>query len=466
MTAFDSRDLIPLFIYLFLLLYLGFKSRRKNADQEEFLLSGRSLSIPAFVATLVTTWYGGILGVGEFVYTYGVAAWFVLGLPYYFFAFLFALFLAPKIRRSGTYSIPDMLYQTYGKKSAVLGSLFLIVMTSPAPYILMIGILLQQILGLNFIVSVITGTVFSILYVFWGGFRSVVQTDKLQFLFMFGGFVFLLFFLLQSPVSFLQLPDKLDTLHKSISGGLSVQQLIVWVLIASWTFIDPGFHQRCAAARSPQVARKGILISIVFWFIFDMLTLISGLYAFVLLPGITPLMAYPELAGHILPPVLRGLFFTGLLAIIMSTIDSYTFLSAMTISRDFLGKISARISIDDQDNRLVKTGLLITAIIAILLIIYIPSVIELWYNLGNLFIPPLLLPLIAAYIPAMRISGKSTFIIMILSFIMSFSSFIIGRISINQNIAEHPFGLEPFFPGMLISILGYALIIFFNKIKP
>ena len=31
----------------------------------DYLLAGRRVTLPAFVATLVTTWYGGILGIGE-----------------------------------------------------------------------------------------------------------------------------------------------------------------------------------------------------------------------------------------------------------------------------------------------------------------------------------------------------------------------------------------------------------------
>ena len=45
-------------------------------------------------------------------------------------------------------------------------------------------------------------------------------------------------------------------------GGNSLQYLLVWFFIASWTFIDPGFYQRCSAAKNPDTAKKGILFSI------------------------------------------------------------------------------------------------------------------------------------------------------------------------------------------------------------
>ena len=447
-------QMLPFVLYLVLLLFLGFKARRKNAGQEEYLLSNRSLSIPAFTATLVTTWYGGILGIGEFVYNSGISVWIVFGLPYYIFAFLFAVFWAPKIRKANNFSIPDMLYQSYNKKAGMVGSFFLLLMTSPAPYILMLAVLLQQIFQLSFWVSVLLGTFFSAVYVFWGGFRSVVQTDKLQFLLMFGGFIMLFVFLLQSPISLSQLPEHLDGAHKSLSGGLPWQQIVVWFLIASWTFIDPGFHQRCAAAKSPQTARKGIFISIGFWFIFDMLTMVTGLYAFVLFPQIDPLTIYPELARHFLPPVLQGLFLTGLLAVIMSSIDSFSFLSAITFGRDLIWRRQQNADV----NYWVRVGLVLTALFSVLFIFLVPSVIKMWYNLGSLFIPPLLLPLTAAYFPKFKLNARSAFYMMISSFTISLSWLLWGLFHKQAGYPVYPLGLEPFFPGLLWSGFLYGIM--------
>ncbi|MGD9899059.1 MAG: sodium:solute symporter [Calditrichaceae bacterium] len=463
MNEINTAVLIPVIIYILFLLYIGFKSYRRNADPDEFLLSSRSLSIPAFVATLVTTWYGGILGVGEFVYSFGISALLVFGLPYYIFAGLFAFFLAPKIRRANNYSIPDMLYNTYNRPAGILGSLFLVIMTSPAPYILMVATLLQHLFHLSFLVSTVAGTLFSIIYVYWGGFRSVVQTDKLQFVLMFTGFLLLTYYALTDGMSFANLIIQLDEPHKSITGGLSFQSLIVWFLIASWTFIDPGFHQRCAAAKTPGTARKGILISIGFWFIFDMLTTLTGLYAFVLLPGIDPLTSYPMLAQRLLPPFFQGIFFIGLLAIIMSTVDSYTFLSALTFGRDIIWKWNK----DKNEKRITlytRIGLIITAIISIILIFLMPSVIEIWYNLGSLFIPPLLLPLVTAYFPRWQISSNATMLLMCLSFVVSLVFFVPGQMNSFNGQPMYPFGLEPFFPGLIVSLAGYAGQITLNKI--
>lgn len=455
MNHLSVLDWIPLAVYPVVLLYLGLRSRRKKADQEEFLLSSRSLTLPAFVATLVTTWYGGILGVGEFTYLHGLSVWFVFGVPYYIFALLFAFVLAGRIRKANIFSIPDIIYQRYSRKSGLIGSLFLMIITSPAPYILMLGVLLQELAGLPFIASVLIGTLFSMIYIWWGGFRSVVRTDRFQFVLMFGGFLILFFYLIGSDLSIGALFSALDAQHKSPLGGMGWQEVVVWFCIAAWTFIDPGFHQRCAAAQSPKTARNGILISVLFWFVFDMLTLITGLYAFVLLPDINPVMSYPLLGLAVLPPLLKGLFITGLMAIIMSTIDSYAFLSALTFGRDLIGRWKDATEDDTRINLWVRWGLLLTAAAAIGLIVWVPSVIGLWYHLGSLFLPPLLLPVLGGYFPGLRINARSAWRIMVFSFLAAFGAYLWGQFHLINHQPQYLLSVQPFFWGIAGTAMGW-----------
>src|ERR1051326_134429 len=115
-------DVIVILLYFGGVLFVGFRSARRTADSEEdFLLAGRSLTLPIFVMTLVSTWYGGILGVGEFSYRYGVSNWVVQGVPYYIFAAIFAFILAKKIRATNLFSIPDKLAASYRSEERRVG---------------------------------------------------------------------------------------------------------------------------------------------------------------------------------------------------------------------------------------------------------------------------------------------------------------------------------------------------------
>ena len=99
--------------------------------------------------------------------------------------------------------------------------------------------------------------------------------------------------------------------------------------------VEPSFYQRVFAARSPSVARSGVIVSVGLWALFDFFSIGCGLAARVLLPGLEdPLAAYPALAEMVLSPWMAAVFTLALFATVMSTLDSYLFLSATTIGHD------------------------------------------------------------------------------------------------------------------------------------
>ena len=447
-------DLSVLIIYVGLLIGFGFyRTKQSGKDPEEFLLAGRKLSLPGFVVTLVATWYGGILGIGENTYSYGIQTWFIFGLPYYIFAILFAFLIAGRINETKFISIPDQFHERFGKMAGVVSALYILFLASPAPYILSIGILLQFTTGLSFGLSLLMSTGLSLSYIWVGGFKAVIRTDIFQFGFMFMGFLLLLIFSMKSggPISEFSLPET----HLDITGGASIQYMLVWFFIALWTFVDPGFYQRCAAAKSPEIAKKGILISIGFWFIFDMLTLSTGLYAKALLTGGDPLFAYPRLGAMVLPPLAYGIFITGLLATIMSTIDSLGLISAITFGRDILWRIQSPTTKDQQlwnneSTQYVRKGLGVTAFIALGLAFSVPSVVNLWYGLGSILVPGLVLPFLLSFKNDRPRSG--IVMMMVYPVFVGILWMVLGKF-----LNGYPLGLEPFYPGILTSGLIYVI---------
>ena len=178
-------------------------------------------------------------------------------------------------------------------------------------------------------------------------------------------------------MTFLQ--NHLPVNHLKINGGQNLQYIFVWFFIALWTFVDPGFYQRCYAAKTPNTARNGIILSVLFWIFFDFLTTTSGLYARALFSDIPGLMAFPKLGEQILPPIIRGLFFISLLATIMSTLDSNSFISAVTFGRDIAWRNNNNINI----TRATQAGLGLTLLFSIILLMLVPSVVRIWYLNGN-----------------------------------------------------------------------------------
>ena len=170
MVSFSYLDFTVLFLFFALVLGFGFYFGKRTGDEPtDYLLSGRKVGLFLFILTNVSTWYGGILGVGEFTYRYGLMSWFTQGLPYYLFAFLFALFFAKKVRTASLFTIPDKLSQIYGKKVGLIAAIIVFVLVSPAPYLLMTANLISLLLGTGIIISLILGMLLSVAYQFKSG---------------------------------------------------------------------------------------------------------------------------------------------------------------------------------------------------------------------------------------------------------------------------------------------------------
>lgn len=452
-SPLHPADLIVILLYFAVLMGVGILRARRRVDgEDDYLIMGRRLSLFPFTASLVATWYGGILGVGEFTYLYGFANWVVFGLPYYLFAFLFAIFLASKIRSAGKTTIPDRFYSLYGQAPGILSSVYVMILSSPAPYILSLGMILRLLFGLSILPALILATLLSLIYIYHGGFRSVIRTDILQFALMFAGFGAIVILSIQKFGGYSLLKESLPPLHLSWSGGHSTLYILVWFFIALWTFVDPGFYQRCAAAESPAIAKNGMFLSILFWAFFDFLTLSTGLYARALLPSVEyPMMAIPSLGLEILPPLLMGLFFAGILSTIMSTVDSFGFISAITFGRDIIWRNRPR-----QRNAIqwTRVGLVVTGTASLLLAWLIPSVVKLWYAIGSVVVPGLLIPFLLTFRKGKTILHMEW--MMALPSGISLIWFFAGVLSGGES-PEYPLGIEPFYPGLGVSIVWWVV---------
>ncbi len=465
MVTLAPADLAVIGVFCAAVIAIGIFTARSSIRDVEFLLAGRSLTTPVFVMSLVSSWYGGILGVGEFTYRFGISNWFLQGVPYYVFAIVFAFLLAKRVRGTNLLSIPDKLNLAYGRKTALLGSFLTFILMTPAPYVLMVGILIEVVTGWSIAASVTAGTLASVVYLFTGGFRSDVNTNVFEFFIMFIGFGVIIPFAVSKLGGAGFITSHVPPLHLAWDGGNSIQFVLVWFFIALWTLVDPSFHQRCYAARTGEVARRGILVAVIFWIVFDAMTTTAGLYARAALPDIqSPVMAYPLLAEAVLPPVAKGLFYAGMLAAIMSTLNSQAFISSMTLGRDIVARLRGRMG-EDATTGPVRWGILVTALLSVGLALAIPSVIRLWYTIGTVIIPGLLIPLVASYFDRLRPRPTIAFASMALGWLVSLGWLLSGWSREMGSSDYYPLGIEPMYAGLAASLAAWSMGMLGGKSK-
>ncbi len=221
----------------------------------------------------------------------------------------------------------------------------------------------------------------------------------------------------------------------SLTNNLPIGFILSWSLISMITFIDPNIFQRVYSANNEKIVYKGILISILFWIIFDFLSISIGLYASAIIsPGAINGNPYLVLSDMVLSPFFRILFIISLLSVVMSTIDSFTFTSAVTIAKEM------------KNNRTmiynVKIGLIITIIVSLIISISFTQIIDIWYIFGSIGASSILIPFIKVlFIPNKKISTP----------ILSITIPII--VCVLWILYGYPYGIDCMYPGIATSLL-------------
>src|SRR3989339_44373 len=442
-------DQIIIGVYIIVTLVLGFKVSRKKLDDSGYMSAGRKLTLPIFVMTLVTTWYGAIFGVGEMIFGYGLVGWVTQGLVWYAIYFIFALLLAKKIHDHGHPTVASLLKERIGKTSGKIAAIFTYIMTTPAPYVLSLGVFVQLLFGISLFYAIAISFVMTTIYVWYAGFWAVLKTDKLQFGFMYLGFILLIIFTVQKFGGFDFIASHVPSTHLTFTGELPLQTIIVWGLLALWTLVDPNFYQRCFAAQDSRTAQRGIIYSILFWFLFDMMTLIAGLYARAVFPDISPTDAYMVLSQNVLPIVAQGIFIIGIFSIIVSTVESFLFASATIVSVDFLQNKFKQFSLQ----RLTRIGIIATLILSIILIFAFKSIIGIIYAVGSVGVSALILPVLLVLFTNKKINDHIITTSMLLSSVASGAWLIEGWLKQEYGWPVYRLNIEPMYIGIATSMI-------------
>jgi len=402
------------FIFFFLLaltiaaVLLGqyLKKRRKVKDDEKFyflelLLMGRQLTLPMFVATLVATWYGGIFGVTKIAFEQGIFNFVTQGVFWYIAYIIFAFFITGKVAKYKAITLPDLIGKMFGSGSGKLSAVFNFFNVLPIAYVISLGLIIQAFFGLEVWLSMLIGVSVVILYTLYGGFRAVVFSDIIQFFIMCIGVFLIVVFSVKTFGGINFLKENLPQTHFTLTGGVGIGKTLVWGFIALSTLVDPNFYQRVFAAKSLKVARKGILISTIIWLLFDICTTSGAMYARAVIPEATSDKAYLIYALQILPSGIRGFVLAGILATILSTLDSYLFIAGTTVSYDLMTKKMK------GKAYIYKLGIIFVGLLAVGMgILFEGNIKEVWKTLGSYSASCLLLPVLYGYILPGKIKDK------------------------------------------------------------
>ncbi|MEA3375742.1 MAG: sodium:solute symporter family protein [Chloroflexota bacterium] len=313
--------------YVVVTLFIGVRYRAATLTA---FVRGDALDTPVMVATIVSTFYGAssILGGVSLAYAVGLGAvWFMI--PFYLGSIAIA-FLVQGIANSEPYTLPDFLGGFYGDRFAVASSMLLATLCLIPEEIIAGGKILSAFAPVSAELGMAVMTFVLVVPVVIGGMRADVTTDVVQFVLMILMLGLLIPFGLH-PGPLADLPAE----HLNPLAHLSVQEMAVFsVALFFLPITSAPLYQRLFVSRSEAEARRAMLASVAIWILIDTIVVLAGLAAVRALPGLNdPDVALIEL-GRALPLAGQTIFFVGLLAVIMTTVNSFLQSGASSLAYD------------------------------------------------------------------------------------------------------------------------------------
>ncbi len=411
-------------VYLLALLGVGYYKSRVVKTSDDFMVAGRTLPWYILVGTLLATWMGNgsLFGRAGLGYRNGLASlWYSAGA---WVGIVIVYFISRRIRNFGQVTVPDIFEARYGKIARVLATLITVL-----AYLTIVS---YQFRGGGRVISIMTDglvtietgiiitAVFAILYTVLAGMLSVVYTDVVNGVLMVTGVLVGLGFLLYQV------------------GGLDVviesaQQTGKWSAFGNWaderenvnsgpiiafSFLiptmllllgDANMYQRIFSAENSGQAQKAIFFWVIgviilessfqFFGLVGSVAVEQGLITNLFEPGRAGTEnIIPAAAGQVLPLFLGMMLVATMMAVIVSTADSFLLVPATNLTRD----VVQRFIIPDMSEKMIvlmgRGWVLLLGFAAYKLVEQFPTILDAVYSSYLIYGAAITPPLLAAFL--------------------------------------------------------------------
>jgi len=323
--------------YLFFLIIVGAYRSRLVKTQADFMVAGRRLSAKVLVGTLLATWIGSgsiIAGAG-LAYRRGFPAlWFDAGV---WVAIVILYLVAGRARRFAQFTVPDILEARYNQYARVLGAITTIVAyTAIASYQFRAGgMVLNLVTGISVDQGIIITALFVIGYTVLAGMISVAYTDVVNGIVMVVGIAVALPFLIKNAGGWSSIVNALPKEHFQVLGDMSIFEALGYSLPTMLLLLgESNMYQRFFSARDERTAKRSVVGWIFGTIILETAIVVLAIVGSALFLGIEPEMVVLHSARFGLPLIIGCVMLAAIVAIIVSTADSFLLVPSTNIIRD------------------------------------------------------------------------------------------------------------------------------------
>lgn len=391
-------DLLIVSSYITTVLVVGIYYSRNIKSMRDFSSSNKTFSSPIIMATISATYIGG-----EFLF--GIAEKSSLVGTIFFFSLLGTclgkLFIAyavvPRLSKySSSISVGEIMQENYGKVGRVI--------TGLAASILCIGYvgaqigacasLFQYFFDISQLLGILIACGIVVIYSAFGGFKAVTLTDVVQFAVLIVAVPIIASYSLNQIGGYDALFHLLPKNHVLPTFDAFVDH-IAWFMVFFVPFLDPALMQRMTMDRDAKKVAAAWRLSALVDIPLYLVICTIGAIALVSIPDLKATDAFLTVMSN-LPKGFIGLAVAGVLAVVMSTADSYLNVASISLVHDVI-KPLWRVNISDKvELRLARLMTLFLGAAAIIASIKIQSLLDMIVSFMNFsWVPLIVAPLYA-----------------------------------------------------------------------
>lgn len=464
-NSLQSISIVLLIVYLVLILFLVFRSKASN-NAEDYFLAGRKLPFWALSITFIASWWGGgsAIDLVNHGFNKGLSSFWIYGMPVLFATFLMYLF-ASGIRKVGEITQPQMMEDRYNSTVALLLSVLILIFMvfGVAIQVVVIGNFFHTFFDIDYIWAAILGTLFVLTYSFFGGFRGVVLTDILQFIFL----------LISSVVLFLMI-------YKS-SGGIDVirdvavqhdkpyffsffhdwgNNFVYIITFGSSWMIQANIWQRISATKNPKEAKSMMSLAFFVFIPLYLLVAFTGMFSTALYDKVPEGGVVISYIMDYMPVGLAAIIFVGLCSAIMSTMDSLINTGAMVLSIDVFKKYIGKRAKPLQMVWVGKISSLIVTLLGLIVALLIRDMLKVSWIGSDFLATGAFVPIFMAFLWK---KGNSLAATCSIIFGMLFSTYnLLVTLGVNLPVYWEIASVRQALTGMILSFLIYVLVSYFT----
>ena len=453
--------LVSVSAYLLLLIGISIGLSLRVKTQEDFMVAGRRLTWPVLVGTLLATWIGSgsIFGGGNLGYQQGFAAlWQPAGA---WRGILVIYFVAARARRFGQFTVPDLMEMRFDVRARVLATIATVLSyTIIVSYQFRGGgrVLHLVVPQIGYQEGVFITFVFATGFTALAGLMSVAYTDIANGLVIVVGVLLAVPALLWQAGGWSQVRAGLDPSHFTLLGTMSLKEALGYFLPTLFLLLgNANMYQRFFAARDEREARRSVVgwvagVMLVETLVITLAVIGSSMPQF---RGLAvPETIIPGVARHGLPVSIGCLLLAAIVAIIVSTADSFLLVPATNLVRDIYQRFVNPRATERQILLYSRLAVLVLGSLAYVMIAFFQNILQAVvaaYTVYGVSVTPALMAVFFWRRATPAGGTASIFVGMIVWLVWELSrAFLLG--------GAFPFGWETIYPALAASCAALVIV--------